>query len=78
MVLRRGPLQGGTFGNMQSAQLHEKQNGGCDMPDFRRKNIRLPASHYIGRQWYFLTMVAEDRVKRFSSASLVARTSPSS
>jgi len=42
------------------------------MPDFRRKNIRLPASHYIGRQWYFLTMVAEDRVKRFSSASLVA------
>jgi REP element-mobilizing transposase RayT len=42
------------------------------MPDFRRKNIRLPASHYIGHQWYFLTMVAEDRVNRFSCASLVA------
>jgi putative transposase len=61
---------------MQNAQLKlastKTRTREGDMPDFRRKNIRLPASHYIGRQWYFLTMVAEDRVKRFSSASLVA------
>jgi putative transposase len=42
------------------------------MPDFRRKNIRLPATHYIGRQWYFLTMVVEGRGRRFSNPSLVA------
>ena len=42
------------------------------MPDFRRKNIRLPASHYIGRWWTFLTMVVEGRVKRFFNASPVA------
>jgi putative transposase len=42
------------------------------MPDFRRKNIRLPASHYIGRNWYFLTMVVEGRERRFFNSSLVA------
>jgi putative transposase len=34
------------------------------MPEFRRKNIRLPASEYIGRKWYFLTMVVEGREHR--------------
>ena len=42
------------------------------MPDFRRKNIRLPASHYIGRNWYFLTMVVEGRERRFFNSSRVA------
>jgi putative transposase len=42
------------------------------MPEFRRKNIRLPAARYIGRSWYFLTMVVEGRLDRFSGAGLVA------
>ena len=42
------------------------------MPEFRRKNIRLPAARYIGRWWCFLTMVVEGRIDRFSDAGLVA------
>ncbi|HEV2492869.1 MAG TPA: transposase [Terriglobia bacterium] len=42
------------------------------MAEFRRKNIRLPAARYVGRWWYFLTMVVEGRAERFSDASLVA------
>ena len=42
------------------------------MPDFRRKNIRLPAAQYIGRKWYFLTMVVEGRQRRFFNSSRVA------
>jgi REP element-mobilizing transposase RayT len=42
------------------------------MPDFLRKNIRLPASQYIGRNWYFLTLVVEGRERRFFNASRVA------
>jgi putative transposase len=42
------------------------------MPDFRRKNIRLPASRYVGQHWYFLTMVVEGRDPRLSNPSLVA------
>ena len=41
------------------------------MPDFRRKNIRLSASRYLGPQWYFLTMVAEGRVWRLQNGDLV-------
>jgi len=43
------------------------------MPGFRRKNIRLPASKYVGPQWYFLTMVVEGRVWRLQNADLVAK-----
>jgi hypothetical protein len=32
--------------------------------EFRRINIRLPATSYIGRQWYFLTACTQDRVPR--------------
>ena len=35
------------------------------MPQFERKNIRLSEDRYIGRKWYFLTMVAEGRAKWF-------------
>ena len=42
------------------------------MANFRRKNIRLPATHYVGRRWFFLTMVIEGRIERFSDAGLVA------
>jgi putative transposase len=42
------------------------------MSQFRRKNIRLPATEYIGRKWYFLTMVAEGRRERFSNPRFVA------
>ena|SRR3989442_8829095 len=41
------------------------------MSDFRRKNIRLPASFYVGRQWYFLTLCTQDRVPIFGDADLV-------
>src|SRR5574337_861883 len=40
--------------------------------EFRRKNIRLPRSCYIGRQWYFWTACTERRVPRFSDGGLVA------
>ena len=43
------------------------------MAEFRRKNIRLPATHYVGRWWYFLTMVVEGRIEHFSDAGLVAQ-----
>ncbi|HEV2177775.1 MAG TPA: transposase [Terriglobia bacterium] len=39
---------------------------------FQRKNIRLPASSYIGRQWYYLTACTQGRVPRFRDARLVA------
>src|SRR5262245_61636591 len=42
-----------------------------EMAGFRRKNIRLLATHYVGRSWYFLTMVGEGRIERFSDAGLV-------
>jgi hypothetical protein len=32
----------------------------------------LPAAQYVGRWWYFLTMVAEGRIERFSDAELMA------
>ncbi len=41
------------------------------MPEFRRKNIRLPATQYHGQQWYFLTMVLEGRKERFLASPLV-------
>jgi putative transposase len=40
--------------------------------DFRRKNIRLPRSSYIGRQWYFLTTCTLDRLPRFQDGTLVS------
>jgi putative transposase len=30
------------------------------MPDFHRKSNRLPRGSYIGHQWYFITLNAED------------------
>ena len=39
---------------------------------FRRKNIRLPRSSYIGPQWYFLTTCTLDRSPRFQDGKLVA------
>lgn len=38
---------------------------------FRRKNIRLPRSSYLGRQWYFLTACTQDRVPRLNDTALV-------
>lgn len=43
------------------------------MERFRRKNIRLPASSYLGHQWYFLTMCTEGRAIRFDDRFLVER-----
>jgi putative transposase len=40
--------------------------------NFRRKNIRLPRSCYIGPQWYFLTACTLDRIPRFRNGKLVA------
>ena len=37
---------------------------------FKRKNIRLPRSCYIGRQWYFLTTCTEGRISRFQDSYL--------
>jgi putative transposase len=39
--------------------------------EFSRKNIRLPRSHYLGHQWYFLTACTQDRVPRLQNAALV-------
>ncbi len=39
--------------------------------EFRRKNIRLPRAHYLGRQWYFLTVCTEDRVPSLQNAARV-------
>ena len=39
---------------------------------FRRKNIRLLRSSYIGHQWYFLTTCTLDRIPRFQDGRLVA------
>lgn len=44
------------------------------MPDFRRKNIRLARTRYTGRQWYFVTLVAEGRLPRFTSPGLLTET----
>jgi putative transposase len=41
------------------------------MPDFRRKQDRLPRQSYIGRNWYFITACTKDRHPRFSDAALV-------
>lgn len=38
---------------------------------FRRKNIRLPRTCYLGRQWYFLTACTEGRIARLQDAILV-------
>jgi len=43
------------------------------MPEFRRKNIRLSASKYLGPQWYFVTTVVEGRAGRLQDAELVAK-----
>jgi putative transposase len=40
------------------------------MPDFRRKNIRLPAARYRGRQWYFVTACCTERTPFFADAAL--------
>jgi putative transposase len=40
--------------------------------EFQRKSIRLPASRYIGRNWYFLTLVTEGRIPRFLNPDLVS------
>ncbi len=42
------------------------------MTKFRRKNIRLPRSAYIGQQWYFLTTCTLDRIQRLRDGTLVA------
>ena len=39
---------------------------------FRRKNIRLPPSCYLGPQWYFLTTCTLGRIPRFQDGRLVA------
>ncbi len=41
------------------------------VPEFSRKNIRLPAERYLGLRWYFLTLVTEGRAKSFGDARLV-------
>lgn len=38
---------------------------------FQRKNIRLPADHYLGRKFYFLTLCFESR-RRFGANPRVA------
>lgn len=38
---------------------------------FRRKNIRLPRTCYLGQQWYFLTTCTQDRLPRLRHAALV-------
>jgi REP element-mobilizing transposase RayT len=39
---------------------------------FRRKNIRLPPSCYLGPQWYLLTTCTLGRIPRFQDGRLVA------
>ena len=34
---------------------------------FRRKNIRLHPTHYLGRGWYFITLCCESRRPAFST-----------
>jgi len=41
------------------------------MPEFRRKNIRLPAERYIGRQFYFVTLCFHNR-RQFAANPNVA------
>ena len=43
------------------------------MPDFSRKRIRLAASSYVGRSWYFLTLCAQGREARFNQPVLAQR-----
>ncbi len=38
---------------------------------FKRKNIRLPRTAYIGRNWYFLTTCTHNRSPVFDDADLV-------
>ncbi len=42
--------------------------------EFRRKNIRLARSSYVGRHWYFLTACTAARVARFQDISFVDQT----
>ncbi|MBI4166097.1 MAG: transposase [Acidobacteria bacterium] len=39
--------------------------------DFRRKNIRLPRTAYLGRHWYFLTTGTEGRTPILNKVDLV-------
>ena len=41
------------------------------MVDFRRKKIRLPASRYIGRHWYFITLCTASRTAWFNDGEWV-------
>jgi putative transposase len=41
------------------------------MADIRRKRIRLPAEHYLGRQYHFVTLCTEGRRPLFTSPPLV-------
>ena len=41
------------------------------MPDFHRKQNRLPRNCYIGRQWYFVTVNAESRRPMISDRKVV-------
>ncbi|MBI4166649.1 MAG: transposase [Acidobacteria bacterium] len=43
------------MGCQAKARLH------TNMVKFRRKNIRLPRTAYIGQQWYFLTTCTQER-----------------
>ncbi len=42
------------------------------MPEFRRKNIRLPAERYVGRQTYFVTLCFHNR-RRLGTNGRIAR-----
>ena len=33
---------------------------------FQHKNVRLPAAHYVGRRWYFITFCCENRLPVFN------------
>ncbi len=41
------------------------------MPEFRRTNIRLPASRYLGRQLYFITLCFRNR-RRYGANARIA------
>jgi len=41
------------------------------MPAFQRRQNRLPRNFYIGRQWYFITVNAEDRRPIVGEAQVV-------
>jgi len=39
---------------------------------FQHKNIRLPAAHYIGKRWHFVTFCCEKRVPVFNDPNQAA------